>query len=489
MDETPRGRRRRQALTADGDEHSDGEIEQLLEELGIPTSDSKKQDKRRAEAAATPPRSATAEVIELITPPRESPSPRFRGREENPSALYVGAGVFTPQRGERAGTSSDRRVSIVDLTSTPSPSAPALTSAVTAARDFSPALLPAASSPSGLFEARRSVTYEDSDDSVTIVNLDSDGHSDSDAEYDEIFSTGLRRVAIERLPPPSPARSPPRSLDFSLSRVDHVAVRMPPPKKRKQPPVASSPASQTTTVLLASPAPLTSRQPAPSPGRTRATKQPTAPRIPGGATAASIFVRLERSLDESEAGQTVRQALRTHVYNGKPLSVEFLPSFDCRYPRVVVLDRCAGASTNPRPAGTSSTPASTAACACAIYFDAHAFLKLLLEETYAGLTARVEFLTRLVEERWQSSAATSERGGGAQIFVIVEKMDHALVEYKKDTRKNQRSAPESSQATQSELLIAASDLPEISFADLNEVAFQLFMDLGAHTKVSSAILS
>jgi hypothetical protein len=39
---------------------------------------------------------------------------------------------------------------------------------------------------------------------------------------------------------------------------------------------------------------------------------------------------------------------------------------------------------------------------------------------------------------------------------------------------------------QPELQLTGSELPDISFADLHEVAFQLFMDLGAHTKVSSA---
>lgn len=469
MDATPHGRRRRRRALAHADgEHSDGEIDELLQELGIPTSDSKKQGGRRAEAAETPPHKAPTEVIELLTPP---PSPRGNGR--SPSAASAGDGGRTPMGG-------GRRASIVDLTSTPSP---ASTGGIAGVRVAT--VVPSPADP-----RRRSATDIDSDETAAAVSQGLEGgSSDSDDAYDEIFATGLRRVARD---PPPPVRSSNRPLDFSLpvtgatlSGIDDA--RTPPPKKRKRPRAFHSPAAPTSTAQLGSPASSTPVHPAPSPGRGNASKPTAASTSNNGSTTASISARLERSLDESEAGRGVRQALQTHVYNGKQLSVAFRPSFDCKYPRVIVLDLVAGASISQRSIGSSSTTSPTASCVCAVYFDAHAYLQLLLEEAYAGLTTRVEFLTRFVAEKWSSSVATCDQAANPQVFVVVEKMDHALVEYKKNARKSKRVASGTSQElTQPEGQFDSGELPDISFADLHEVAFQLFMDLGAHTKVRPA---
>ncbi|KAG3156551.1 hypothetical protein PI126_g8729 [Phytophthora idaei] len=59
----------------------------------------------------------------------------------------------------------------------------------------------------------------------------------------------------------------------------------------------------------------------------------------------------------------------------------------------------------------------------------------------------------------------------SKFFVIIEGMDRALIDLKKQQKKKKKNG------------IASISPPRmISFADLQEVAFQLFMDVGAHTK-------
>ncbi|RLN97638.1 hypothetical protein BBJ28_00004168 [Nothophytophthora sp. Chile5] len=177
-------------------------------------------------------------------------------------------------------------------------------------------------------------------------------------------------------------------------------------------------------------------------------------------------LQMERSLDQSTAGQSIRDALQSHVYNGKPVPFTLAEAFDCRLPRVIRWERRPGGSTNGGASHVS----------CAIYYEAGEFLQLLRLKAYPEVVAAVRYLHTLVppSSRRQGTSkakAEEEEEEPSKFFVIIEGMDRALIQHKKQQEHKKRKESRSSAST-----------AVISFADLHGLAFQLFMDVGAHTK-------
>lgn len=173
-------------------------------------------------------------------------------------------------------------------------------------------------------------------------------------------------------------------------------------------------------------------------------------------------VQMETSLDASSAGKSIRTALQEHVYNGKPVPFRVASALHCRYPGVIRWER--------RQDGHEVD----VHVSCAIYYEAEAFLRMLREKSYEELVRVVRYLQSFVPSSALLNSRTAQQRGGdeepSKFFVIVEGMDRALIELKKQQKKK-RQTPGGSHR-----------LDAISFPDLHELAFQLFMDVGAHTK-------
>ncbi|KAF1325140.1 hypothetical protein FI667_g9490, partial [Globisporangium splendens] len=177
-------------------------------------------------------------------------------------------------------------------------------------------------------------------------------------------------------------------------------------------------------------------------------------------------VRMERSLHESDAGDALRKALATHVYNNKALMFEMEPPFDCMLANVIQWTRredgdltSSKSSSSPRLRFFSS----------AIYLQAHDFLQLLEERSYAEVRTMMQFLKTELQKRQQQSKRQCPREEDdsnvdqLSTFLIIEGMDRCLIDRKKKKQNNPGSV-------------------HFSFSDLHEMAFQLFMDTETHTK-------
>ncbi|GMF29144.1 unnamed protein product [Phytophthora lilii] len=100
---------------------------------------------------------------------------------------------------------------------------------------------------------------------------------------------------------------------------------------------------------------------------------------------------------------------------------------------------------------------------------------MMQQKSYKELVATVRYLQTLVPKQQQkakTSRQLEDEEESSKFFVIVKGMDRALIELKKQQKQKKKSPAPSTSPSPS----------MISFADLHEVAFQLFMDVGAHTK-------
>uniref|UniRef100_M4BGU4 Uncharacterized protein n=1 Tax=Hyaloperonospora arabidopsidis (strain Emoy2) TaxID=559515 RepID=M4BGU4_HYAAE len=175
-----------------------------------------------------------------------------------------------------------------------------------------------------------------------------------------------------------------------------------------------------------------------------------------------VMLQMEKSLDSSVMGQSIRHALQSHVYNGKPVPYTIATPLDCSLPGVIRWEGRHGDILH---------------CSCAIYYEAKVFLEDLQQKSYKEVVAAVQYLQALVPKNQQltcQSRRAKEQQKVSNFFVIVEGMDRALIEHKKQQKKRKASS--------SATTIISDGSPMITFADLHEVALQLFMDVGAHTK-------
>ncbi|KAI9919891.1 hypothetical protein PsorP6_015939 [Peronosclerospora sorghi] len=173
---------------------------------------------------------------------------------------------------------------------------------------------------------------------------------------------------------------------------------------------------------------------------------------PAGDKAALVVVQLETSLNTSRAGQSIREALKCQVYNGKPVQCTIASALTCTLPGIIRCERQQGRRSH---------------CLCAIYYEARGFLKTMQQQSYNALVSAVQYLQTLVPTSTGTSQLGEKEEDASTFFVIIEGMDRALIELQKQHTNNKNARTESSL---------------ITFADLQEVAFQLFLDVGAHTK-------
>lgn len=130
----------------------------------------------------------------------------------------------------------------------------------------------------------------------------------------------------------------------------------------------------------------------------------------------------------------------------------------------------------------------------AIYFQADAFVELLQRQSYSELLRIVRSLKSDLHARadhlrpQQATCTVSSSEIQVSTFLIVEGMDKCLIKLKK-TRTGKSAAQQPSAADpDSSLASSTPSMPvHLSFSDVHEMAFQLFMDAETHTQVSSRV--
>ncbi|KAG7394271.1 hypothetical protein PHYBOEH_005426 [Phytophthora boehmeriae] len=408
MDVTPSHSRVRQRLNAaqtrrrvsHSDDDYDNALDAMLVELGIPDSGSKKKKKERA----------SPEVIEIISPPQAKKS-----RSDGPvvdlttspsSPLHVAETRITATASSQEDTVSSSDVDIVEFAFSPSGSPPPFVTVATASS------LPEPES----VRVRRQVFPQEERGGLETQRAGPKQARRLSGRLRDLHSETTRNGAAKQ------RRRREETLATRAERAVHSA----------------SPARPTSTANAA--------------GKSRAASSST------GAAVRAV-VQMERSLDASSAGESIRSALQSHIYNNKPVSYLLGAALDCRHPGVIRWER---------RDGTANSHFS-----CAIYYEAEAFLEMLQQRYYKEVLAVVRYLQTLVPQRRNKNAPSrqqTEEEEPSKFFVIVEGMDRALIQLKKQQKQKKKGPTPSSTS------------PMISFADLHELAFQLFMDVGAHTK-------
>ncbi|KAE9254280.1 hypothetical protein PF004_g1080 [Phytophthora fragariae] len=459
-------KRPRDSLETDEDDHA---LDAMLVELGIPDSGSKKKKKKNENNS-----SPSVEVIELLTPPRSLPKEKTK-----------------PSDGP----------SFVDLTTSPSSPHPSplpakngyiSTSAIVSQdetfgriaveiqeqkqeeeqeqEEISFSYSPSGSPPPFIF----SLPPEPSPSSfppAAAVALDSNSDSDSP----EVLSPELMTSTRRRVFPDEKKRvaaKQARRLSGRLRDLHSETIRSSGGggKKRKESVVTTVSETEVAAVKTTT-----------SPVRSRTGASPSKPRnatggrgggSSSGAGGVVAVVQMEKSLDTSAAGDSIRTALKSHVYNGKHVPFTVATALNCIIPGVIRWER--------RENGSSHY-------SCAIYYEADTFLEMIRLKSYKELVAAVRYLQSLVPTSQQQTRKSCQPGEdeeeASKFFVIVEGMDRALIELKKQHKqKSKKNGSTPSTSSTSSASSTSASTPMISFADLHEVAFQLFMDMGAHTK-------
>ncbi|CAH0475147.1 unnamed protein product [Peronospora belbahrii] len=313
--------RSRDSIEDDEDDHI---LDEMLIELGIPANKKMTKD-------------VSVEVIELITPPRNSPPAKKRKQSDG--------------------------LSYVDLTTSPlSPCPSSIDGNI-------PTILHTAE------EEEATVDEEQQQDEISF------SYSPSECPPSFVYSpeNSSSSSSLEVLSPHSSFNCPATTEDFD----DRARIL----KKRSLP------------------------------RRSRAVRGKS-----GGSTAAVVaVVQMEKSLDTSVAGESIRDALKNHVYKGKPVPYTVATALDCIVPGVIRWER--------RGSGTSSY-------SCAIYYEAGECLKLLQKQSYMELVHAVQYLQTLVPKTQGHQTEVKEES--SKFFIIVEGMDRALIELKRQQKQKKR---------------------------------------------------
>ncbi|KAL3664760.1 hypothetical protein V7S43_010507 [Phytophthora oleae] len=393
-----RARKRHRTRPRDSldNEEDDLALDAMLTELGIPRSSSSRH--------TTPNKTHGNEVIELITPPR----------------------VSTPQQSD--GPQPSDGPSVVDLTTSPSsPSHGYINSVQDVAfedeeqeeHDISFSYDPCESPPPFVYSLPSIATEQ-------AIALSSD---DEPEVLSPEMLTARRPAASEKRKRAGAKQA--RRLSGRLEGLHSETTRASGTGKRRRETTETSASARTA-----------------SPSRLKAGTG-------GKAAVVTAIVQMEKSLDTSPAGENIREALKSHIYNGKPVSHSVGTALNCVVPGVIKWER----------KGHSESHYS-----CAIYYEANVFLEMIQKKGYKELVAAVQYIQTLVPKAKKTRQLDGEEEP-SKFFVIIQGMDRALVELKKQQKKKQKKGA-----------ALDSSSPMITFADLQEVAFQLFMDIGVHTK-------
>ncbi|KAG6577954.1 uncharacterized protein IUM83_19835 [Phytophthora cinnamomi] len=461
-------KRPRDSLETDEDDHV---LDEMLVELGIPDSGSKKKKKtnQRNENSSSP----SVEVIELLTPPRSPKEKNKKTQSDGPSFVDLTTSPSSP--------SPSPLVSIGYTSTVRSSVAVAVDGEETLAveeqereeerkqeeeqEEISFSYSPTGSPPPFMYSLPAEASPPSFPPPPPLVDV-APVALNSDSDSPEVLSPELATGARRRVFPDERKRvgaKQARRLSGRLRDLHSETVRSSGGvgKRRKE--------SGVTRIAEVE---LVGTGAAPSPARPRTGASPAKPKraAKSGSTPAAgdvmTVVQMERSLDTSAAGDSIRSALKDHVYNGKHVPFTVATAMNCLMPGVIRWERRENSSSH---------------YSCAIYYEADAFLDMIIQKSYIELVAAVRYLQSLVpnyQEQIQKARQPGEDDEEpSKFFVIVEGMDRALIELKKQQKqkgKKNGSTPSTSSTFSSSLMV--------SFADLHEVAFQLFMDLGTHTK-------
>ncbi|KAJ0412416.1 hypothetical protein ATCC90586_005436 [Pythium insidiosum] len=426
-------------LSEDDDDES--ELDAMLGELGIPTSDrnsSRDEQERKTET-----------VIELITPPRPI---RHTSLPPTSTSESITLDLTTPTPPSGAKNSSDaaRRKSIVDLVSPDGASEPA-------EEQWGAATL---ATPSPTVDRSQSVRTP-LRRLLDAVDRD-DAKSDDEGSEDDSAVLPLRDRLAARRPllfdRPSEAMSPTRrnkrargvtdpepdeEIAPMISTIERPREGAATPRAAKKS-KSSHPASES---VLVSP--------------TAAGRKPKKSKKP----VQVAIVALQQSLAESDAGQAIAQALATNSYNNRSIPTQQDAAFSASLP-VIQWERrrCVDEDTSVGsmdPIGDRFT--------LALHCPADTFLGWIDGQGHEGLLTIACQLQKM-PVRIASSAQLNRRVTWSSIIFIVEGMDRALIGRKKRAKKTNAAS-------------TTSDAVSVStFSELHELTFQLFMDTGAHTK-------
>lgn len=503
----------------------------MLVALGIPNSDKKKQKQKQRGQQHT-------EVIELITPPRASSRTLAAARSGARSVVSLDNADDAAESADAAETNDGerRRESIVDLTS-PDLAAMESVSVVTSSSSYT--ATPTTAVPPGetMQRVRRTLLVATSKVEARELSLpaspvipaaallsSSPQTPSSDRECDAILedlmwtrplaerisaARGLREHSTEQISISLESQeltvAQGGGFLYSSSSSTTTTTRTTVGRRYEGP---TRPAGRTETLDFrmsesqcsenAIPSRAAAREgyqgpvesrPQAAAGTPAKKARAAAPKASGAKQEPVVaVVKMERTLHDSEAGQVLKKALQTHVYNTKPLVFELGCAFDCMHSNVIqwerremVVDRksksARGATKAARSAVSSSAPNVCRFLSVAIYFQAEAFIQLLEQGSYSEVRSIMRFLKTDLQNqatRLQQRQSRLQVEGEIQLstFLIIEGMDKCLINRKK---KKQTTATTTDQP--------ASQASQFSFSDIHELAFQLFMDTETHTKV------
>ncbi|KAG7389153.1 hypothetical protein PHYPSEUDO_010955 [Phytophthora pseudosyringae] len=400
-----RARKRRRTRPRDSlEDEDDGALDAMLTELGIPSSGHRGAPNRSP--------SACVEVIELITP--------------------------SPKKKQSDGPSS----SVVDLTTSPSSPRPSPSTSHGYINTVQQVAVAVAVDDEHEEEDEISFSYDPSESPPPFAySLPAQAQAPaqaaaSDDDEPEVLSPEMTTTARRRVFPEKSKQTGARQarrLSGHLKDLHSETTRASGGAGKRR---------ETTTVAAVGEVA--------GAVRTATGASPCRSRTGGRATAGVIaLVQMEKSLDTSAAGDGIREALKSHVYNGKPVPYSVATALNCIIPGVIRWER--------KGCGESHY-------SCAIYYEAGVFLEMIQKKGYKELVAAVRYIQSLVPK---ARKAQNEEESN-KLFVVIQGMDRALIELKKQQKKKKTGPSASS--------------PMLTFADLQEVAFQLFMDMGVHTK-------
>jgi hypothetical protein len=420
MSATPSpARKRRRVRPRDSIEDDEDEylLDEMLVELGIPGGRS-----RRRNSVSS---SASVEVIELISPPRDAQLLAAR-KKENDSPVFVDLTTPPPSPCASSSTSNgcvDRVQEVAEMEDE--------------VEDFSVL-------EDGEQQDEISFSYSPSESPPPFTyslppearGVDAEAGGAGSPSSPEVFSPDLPPAARRQvvLPDERRQRGPKQARRLSGRLEDLHSETM------------RTTGSSARTKSAASPS--------------RSSSGARSGGSSAVATGVMAVVQMEKSLDASAAGGSIREALKSHVYNGKPVPFTVSTALSCIRPGVIRWER---------------RESSHSHVSCAIYYEAGAFLDMLRHKSYTELVAAVRYIQSLAPQP-QRSRQSDETEESSKFFVIVEGLDRALIELKKRQKKKKGTSAS-----------AAASSSMIAFADLHEVAFQLFMDVGAHTKFTSDV--
>ncbi|TMW55258.1 hypothetical protein Poli38472_013149 [Pythium oligandrum] len=379
-------RKRRRRVSTEGGEGDERTLDDMLTQLGIPTSDQRTSKRPRQPVG-------DGGVIELLTPPR--PPRRTEQQEEKSEETTLDLTTPTPPR----RNNGNKRESIVDLVSPEDEASP--------------------------------VTRRTPMERVALVSV-FETMGEDDAMLDALLEN---QSLAARLASRRAARG-----DEPLARMGSSPPRLPNSSRVYESAVSGSHRPQARPP----PSPVGSPIAAPKPTK-KARKAPAkAKRTP-----VIAVVAMNSAFQTSPVGELTVKALQENVYNSKPVPFELAPSF-ASSSSLIQWERRGGNSSEDNDR-----------FAIALHCLATDFLQDVVDNGYAVIRQRVESLSRSPLHIRGSSSAT--RVKWHSMVLVVEGMDRALIQHKKKAKKTTGAVV-------------------MTFSDLHELAFQLFMDTGIHTK-------